>query len=310
MTRQIKIGTRGSRLALWQAGYIKSEIEKLNPQYNVTVTTIKTKGDIITDVPLAKIGGKGLFVKEIELALLNNQIDIAVHSLKDMPSVMPNGLCIGAIPKRENPQDILVSKNNIKLSELKTGAVIGTSSLRRATQILFYRPDLKISPLRGNLDTRLKKLQTEAIDGIILAAAGIKRLGYQKHIAEYIDPEIILPAAGQGALCVQIRQEDNKILSVAEKLNSETTQYEVAGERALLHKLEGDCQIPIAAFGKANNNKYALTGLIANTSGKIIIKNQINGNLKDAAKLGLKLAEKLIDMGADDILQEIKNSVA
>ncbi len=310
MTQQIKIGTRGSRLALWQAEYIKSKIEKQNSQYHATITIIKTKGDIITDVPLAKIGGKGLFVKEIELALLNKQIDIAVHSLKDMPAIMPNGLSIGAIPKRENPQDILVSKNNIKLSELKTEAAIGTSSLRRASQLLFYRPDLKISPLRGNLDTRLKKLNTEALDGIILAAAGVKRLGYQKNIAEYINLDIILPAAGQGALCVQIREADLTILPIVKKLNSETDKYEVTGERAFLHNLEGDCQIPIASFGKAKNNKYWLTGLVADISGKQIIKSQISGELKDAAKLGAKLAEKLISMGADKILQNIKNSVA
>jgi len=211
MEKTIKIGTRGSRLALWQANWVKSAITSINPSLSVDLIIIKTKGDKILDVPLAKVGGKGLFVKEIEEALLDGRIDLAVHSMKDMPAEIPPGLCIGAVPERETPNDVLISKNGLLFSELISGSKVGTSSLRRSAQLLHARPDLVILPLRGNLDTRLKKLETENMDAIILAAAGVKRLNFESRITEYIDENVMLPAVGQGALCIEIRENDTEI---------------------------------------------------------------------------------------------------
>ncbi len=208
MKPSIKIGTRASKLALWQANWVQSALNEEFPDQKVELVKIKTKGDKILDVPLAKVGGKGLFVKEIEQALLEGRIDLAVHSMKDMPAEIPDGLCIGAIPQREDPADVLVAREDLEFSNLRRGAVIGTSSLRRAAQLRHVRPDISISPLRGNLDTRLKKLQTENLDAIVLAAAGIKRLNLAHRITEYLPSDIMLPAVGQGALCIEMRQED------------------------------------------------------------------------------------------------------
>mmetsp|Transcript_1751 Transcript_1751/g.1228 ORF Transcript_1751/g.1228 Transcript_1751/m.1228 type:complete len:313 (-) Transcript_1751:1861-2799(-) len=300
----IKIGTRGSKLALWQAGWVKSVIEKQNPSYCVKLEVIKTKGDNILDVPLAKVGGKGLFVKEIEQAMLEGKINLAVHSMKDMPAIIPNGLCIGAVPKRENQKDVLISKKGLILSALKKGVYIGTSSLRRSAQLLAKRPDFKIVPLRGNLETRLKKLKTQNLDAIILAAAGVKRLGYEEHITQYIDENIILPAVGQGALCIETRDNDLIISEIIAPLNCKETKQAVFGERAFLSHLEGGCQVPIAASGKIENNNYILTGLVADIKGKTVLKKTMMGDLRDSESIGIELAKTLISMGADKILEK------
>lgn len=309
MNGNIKIGTRGSKLALWQAGWVQSTLQTIHPSLSFEIVTIKTKGDKILDVPLAKVGGKGLFVKEIEEALLDRRIDLAVHSMKDMPAETPDGLCIGAVPERESPQDVLISQKNVLFSELSTGASIGTSSLRRSAQLLHKRPDLAILPLRGNLDTRLKKVAAGDMDAIILAAAGVKRLGFESRITEYIDESIMLPAVGQGALCLEIRENDPVIKPLIAALDHQQTRKVVSGERAFLCRLEGGCQIPIAAHGKIENNIFTLSGLVATIDGKRIIKDTISGPVDKAESIGIQVAESLISMGAKKILENLKNNL-
>lgn len=303
----IKIGTRGSKLALWQANWVKSAINAKYPNVSIKIKIIKTKGDKILDVPLAMVGGKGLFVKEIEEALLNGDVDLAVHSMKDMPAEIPNGLCIGAIPEREDPRDIFISKNGILFSNLRDGAKIGTSSLRRSVQLKCARYGINIVPLRGNLDTRINKLQTEDMDAIIVAAAGVKRLGFESKITEYLNDDAMLPAVGQGALCIEIRQNDREIQPIINALNHHQTRTVVLGERAFLNRLEGNCQIPIAAHGKIKNNEFILTGLVASIDGTKIIKETLSGNLENSEIVGKKLADVLISKGALKILESIKN---
>ncbi|MDY6790729.1 MAG: hydroxymethylbilane synthase [Thermodesulfobacteriota bacterium] len=302
----IKIGTRGSQLALWQANWIKTELNKNFPSLSIEIVVIKTKGDKILDVPLAKVGGKGLFVKEIEEALLDRRIDIAVHSMKDMPADLPEGLCIGPVPQREIPADVLISQNGLLLSELKPQARIGTSSLRRAAQIRHAKPNCTILPLRGNLDTRLKKLETTDLDAIVLAAAGVKRLNLATRITQYLDYEIVLPAVGQGALCIEIRKHDVEIEKLVSKLNHPKTRAEVMGERAFLRTLGGSCQVPVAAYGKISQNSFTLLGLVADVEGKNIIKQSIAGPKGTSENLGIKLAQRLLLMGADTILEKLK----
>jgi len=304
-TGLIKIGTRGSALALWQANWVKSALNARHPLIKIEITTIKTKGDKILDVPLALVGGKGLFVKEIEDALLGSHIDIAVHSMKDMPATIPNGLCIGAVPERENPLDVLISKNDRSLSELKLGVCIGTSSLRRSAQLLNIRPDVVISSLRGNLDTRFKKLATENYDAIIVAAAGVKRLNFEEKITEYIDPGVMLPAAGQGALCIETRENDFDVQAVVDSLNHNETNIIVKGERAFLNHLGGSCQIPIAALGKVEQNTFTLSGLVADLDGTMVIRETLSGPVETAPKIGVELAERLLSKGAGKILEKL-----
>jgi len=270
----IKIGTRGSKLALWQANWIKTELNRNIPSLSIKLIVIKTKGDKILGVPLAKVGGKGLFVKEIEEALLDGRIDIAVHSMKDMPADLPEGLCIGPVPKRENPADVLISKNGLLLSELEPQACVGTSSLRRGSQIKHAKPGFIILPLRGNLDTRIKKLETSDLDAIVLAAAGVKRLNLERRITEYLDYE--------------------------------DTRAVVMGERAFLRTLGGSCQVPVAAYGEINKNSFTLRGLVADVDGKIIVKETITGHKDTSESLGIKLAQRLLSMGADKILEKLK----
>ncbi len=303
--KTIKIGTRGSKLALWQANWVKSALNAGNTSIAVELVPIKTRGDKILDVPLAKVGGKGLFVKEIEDALLNGRIDLAVHSMKDMPSEIPDGLCVGAIPEREIPQDVLISKKGLLLHDLMPGARIGTSSLRRSAQLLHARPDLVILPLRGNLDTRLKKLETENLDAIILAAAGVKRLGLENRITEYIDENIMLPAVGQGALCIEIRQNDPEIEPIIAALNHQESWTVVMGERAFLNRLEGGCQVPIAAHGKLEKNTFILCGLVAAVDGTTIIKETLSGPEDSSESIGVNLANRLLSMGAKNIMENL-----
>jgi hydroxymethylbilane synthase len=307
MGANIVIGTRGSRLALWQANWVKSELEARFADVTVGLEIIKTKGDKILDVPLAKVGGKGLFVKEIEEALLDGRIDLAVHSLKDMPAQIPNGLCIGAFPEREIPNDALVS-NGKNLSDLNPGARIGTSSLRRAAQILHARPDLEIVSLRGNLDTRLRKLDEGEMDAIILAASGLKRMGFDDRISQLIDETVMLPAVGQGALCIEIREQDDKIGPLIAALDHPQTRTVVLGERSFLAHLEGGCQVPIAAHGTIDGDQIHLTGLVAALDGGTIIKAEISGSTTRSEELGVRLAEQLLDQGAGIILEELKES--
>lgn len=301
----IVIGTRGSQLALWQANWVKASILRHHPKCSVELAIIKTKGDKILDVPLAKVGGKGLFVKEIEEALFDGRIDLAVHSMKDMPAEIPAGLCIGAIPEREEPRDVLISHNDRVLKKLRSGAIIGTSSLRRGAQLLHVRPDLCIVPLRGNLDTRLKKLESESLDAIVLAAAGVRRLGLADRITELLEESVMLPAVGQGALCIEVRESDPRISPIIAVLDDPATRQVVLGERAFLNRLEGGCQVPIAGHGRMENNVYALTGLVCDIDGTQLIKESMTGSAGQSEKIGLELAEKLLSQGAGKILERL-----
>jgi hydroxymethylbilane synthase len=307
--KKIVIGTRGSQLALWQANHIKTAIQNSFSGFTVELSIIKTKGDIILDVPLAKVGGKGLFVKEIEEALLDGRIDVAVHSMKDMPSEIPVGLCIGAIPERENPTDVLITTTGKTFFQLKTGARIGTSSLRRAAQLLHARSDIQIVPLRGNLDTRIKKLSTEHFDAVVLAAAGIRRLGLENHITEYLDESVMLPAVGQGALCIEIRDQDPVVGPLINSLDHDGTRKVVTAERSFLLRLEGGCQTPIAAHGKLNGAILNLTGLVADTDGSAMIRETLSGPEHQSEKLGRELAELLLQQGAKEILDKLRAGI-
>jgi hydroxymethylbilane synthase len=309
MQTSIRIGTRGSKLALWQAEWVKKALSKAHPDLTIKLVIIKTKGDKILDVPLAKVGGKGLFVKEIEEALTDHRIDLAVHSMKDMPAEIPTDLMIGAVPLREAPQDILISRSEQKLIDMPEGALVGTSSLRRAAQLRHIRPDITIADLRGNLDTRLKKLDQGKYDAIVLAAAGIKRLGFERRISQIIDTDTMLPAVGQGALCIEIRDKNPRIESIVGILNHRPTYIAITAERAFLHHLEGGCQVPIAAHALIKENHVSITGLVAAIDGSILIKETHIGKIEDATNVGITLAQKLLDQGAGPILEKLKLNV-
>lgn len=304
---KVTIGSRGSPLALWQANWVKDLLLGHHSDLAVDIKIIKTSGDRIQDVPLAKIGGKGLFVKEIEEGLLKREVDFAVHSMKDMPIIFPVNLCIACVTKRENPFDALISRNNIKLDDLPKGAKIGTGSLRRMSQLLYYRPDLNLVPLRGNLETRLKKLETEGLDAIILAAAGLIRLGWKDCITEIIPPEILLPAMGQGAVGIETRKNDvdNQILLA--DMDDEQTHYALDAERALVSQLEGGCNVPIGSFATLNEDQITLRGLVASLDGKTMYKKELTDLKTNAVALGRRMGDELIEMGADRIMQEIKS---
>ncbi len=306
MKNNVTIGTRGSKLALWQAEWVKAELIRHHPGLGVDLEIIKTSGDKITDVPLAKVGGKGLFVKEIEEALLDKRVDLAVHSMKDMPGEMPDGLWISSIPKRETPYDVLITRNGHSVEGLPKGAVIGTSSLRRASQLLCFRPDLRIIALRGNLDTRLKKLESENLDAIVLAAAGMKRLGMADRITQELPPDIVLPAVGQGALCIETRQNDTRINKMVASFHHEVSAHAVLAERAFLKLLQGGCQVPVAAYASIDsNNELSITGLVAETDGSVVYKDNLKGDPKKGVLLGETLAQRLIDRGAAEIIERL-----
>ena len=291
---------------MWQAEWVKSALNRKFPAQPVELVTIKTKGDKILDVPLAKVGGKGLFVKEIEQALLDHRIDIAVHSMKDMPAEVPEGLCIGAIPQRAEAADVLISKSGRHFAELRKGAVIGTSSLRRAAQLRHARADIEILPLRGNLDTRLKKLQSDDLDAIVLAAAGIIRLKLEHCITQYLDTDLMLPAVGQGALCIEIRQSDPGIESKTAALDHPDSRAVVMGERAFLNRLGGSCQVPIAGHGRIEGSQFHLTGLVADPNGSHVFKSKLAGPASCSESIGVDLAEQLLFRGADRILEQLQ----
>ncbi|HMK66857.1 MAG TPA: hydroxymethylbilane synthase [Thermodesulfobacteriota bacterium] len=301
----IKIGTRGSPLALRQANWVKETLMARNPHFAIELVIIKTTGDKILDSPLSAIGGKGLFVKEIEEALLDKRIDLAVHSMKDMPGDLPDGLMIGAVPLREDPRDVFISRGGLTLPEVPRGGKIGTSSLRRKAQLLFQRPDLEIIPLRGNLDTRIRKIETENLAGIILAAAGIHRLGLEDRISHYLDIQVSLPAVGQGALALEIREEDTRLKKLLEPINHPPTFLNTQAERAFLNRLQGGCQVPIAGHAYIRDEQIILEGLIAALDGQRLLKNKIQGPLTDPANLGISLAEKLLSAGGKEILDQV-----
>ncbi|MZG53631.1 MAG: hydroxymethylbilane synthase [Nitrospinae bacterium] len=306
--RKIIIGSRGSPLALWQANWVKDLLLENHSGLAVEIKIIKTSGDKIQNMPLAKIGGKGLFVKEIEEGLLKREVDFAVHSMKDMPISFPMNLCIACVTKRENPFDALISRNGVKLADLPKGAKIGTGSLRRISQLMNYRPDLELVPLRGNLETRLKKLETEGLDAIILAAAGLIRMGWDDRITEIISPDILLPAMGQGAVGIEARRNDvdNQILLA--DMDDEETHYALDAERALVSQLQGGCNVPIGAFATLDEDQITLTGLVASLDGKTVYKKEMTDIKTNAISLGRKMGDELIAMGGDRIMQEIKFS--
>ena len=301
----IVLGTRGSKLAVQQSEWVQARLKDLAPEVTVTLRRIHTSGDKILDVPLAKIGGKGLFVKEIEEALLAGEIDLAVHSMKDVPTQLPEGLAILCIPQREDPRDALISRTGCVFKDLPRGAKVGTSSLRRQAQFLHARPDLKIEMLRGNLDTRLKKLREGQYDAIVLAAAGLSRLGWTNEITEYLDPHISLPAIGQGALGIEGRHGDLFVRSLLRRLDHASTRVAVLAERALLDRLQGGCQVPIAAYATVNGTHVHLEGLVASVDGKDMIRDVVEGATEQASELGRQLAERLLARGGDKILKAI-----
>lgn len=307
--KTIRIGSRESQLAMWQSKFVVEELAKKAPQYHYEIIPIKTKGDKILDVALAKIGDKGLFTKELEVAMLADEIDFAVHSMKDLPTVIPEGLQISAITARHDSRDALVSKDNLKFAELPQGAKVGTSSLRRRSQLLNLRPDIKLCDLRGNLNTRLKKMATENFDAIILAVAGIERLGWQDKIAEKLDFSLCLPAVGQGALGIECRCDDQEIFELTNLLNDHDTYYCVTAERSLLKELEGGCQIPIGASGVIQGEILYLEAMVANLDGSILLRASVQGPINKATDLGLGLAEELKEQGAMTILEEIRRVV-
>jgi hydroxymethylbilane synthase len=340
---RISIGTRGSKLALYQAEWVKTELQKMNPGIEINLMKIKTTGDKVIDVPLAKIGGKGLFVKEIEEALLRHEIDLAVHSIKDVPTDLPEGLHLAAICKRENPRDALIISKKLKVNsdqltpplppfnkgghgginksllyELPEGSKVGTSSLRRSCQLRNIRPDLKIAQLRGNLDTRLRKLDEGQFDAIIVAVAGMKRLGFMERITEILEPEICLPAIGQGAIGIECRVDDKSINTIVGALNHKGTAISVRAERAFLRRLGGGCQVPIAAYARIVNNPptsplvkggkeelLIMDGLVASITGRRVIKSHMEGRPEKPESLGIILAEDLLARGAREILAEV-----
>mgnify|MGYP000267822524 FL=1 len=305
MKANLIIGTRQSLLALWQSNHIASLLRKQYPDCQVTLKKIVTKGDRILDVPLAQIGGKGLFTKEIETELLDGTVDLAVHSLKDMPTVLPEGLCLTAITTRANVGDAFVSNKYAYFSELPQGAVLGTSSLRRKAQLLAVRPDLKIVDLRGNVDTRLRKLDEGQMDAIILAAAGLERLGHADRIREIIPTTVCLPAVGQGALAIECRSDNKEVREMLAFLNDLPTKQATDAERAFLGLIEGGCQVPIGVHAEVENDNVKIEAVIASLDGSKVLRNNITGPAVNAADLGRKLGQQMLAEGGEQILADI-----
>ncbi|HCV79370.1 hydroxymethylbilane synthase [Pseudomonas oryzihabitans] len=305
MLREIRIATRQSALALWQADYVKARLEAAHPGLRVTLLPMTSRGDKLLDAPLAKIGGKGLFVKELENALLDGSADIAVHSMKDVPMEFPAGLGLYAICEREDPRDAFVSNRYHGLAELPQGSVVGTSSLRRQAQLLALRPDLEIRFLRGNVNTRLAKLDADDYDAIILAAAGLIRLGFAERIREYLTVEDSLPAGGQGAVGIECRTDDAEVHTLLEPLHHFDTERRVAAERALNRRLNGGCQVPIACYAVQEGELLWLRGLVGQPDGGLLLRAEARGPLNDPAGLGVTVAEDLLAQGAQGILDAV-----
>jgi hydroxymethylbilane synthase len=292
-------------LALTQARWVVERLKEQSPDADIDIVVIKTKGDIIQDVPLAKIGGKGLFVKEIEDALLRSEIDMAVHSMKDVPAELPEGLEISIMSVREDPRDVLISKDGKSINDMPDGARIGTGSLRRGLQLRSLFPCMEIIPLRGNLDTRIRKIQSENLDGIIVAAAGMRRMGWAERITQYIPVEIMIPSVGQGVLGIELRKNDEKSRNSVSFLNHPQTWMEVTAERAFLKRLGGGCQVPIAAYGRKVDNDIHLQGLLGSLDGRVMIKDEDRGRCDDAEILGTALAERILSRGGQAIIEDI-----
>jgi len=308
MSRSLRIGTRGSALAIQQTQIAVDALHAAWPNLSVDVMHIRTTGDRIQDVPLAKIGDKGLFVKEIEEALLDGRIDWAVHSVKDLPSELPNGLSVGTLAARSDPRDALVARHGLNLATLPENAVIGTSSLRRRAQLLHWRPDLAIVPMRGNVDTRLRKLETDGLDGIVVAAAGLMRMGWEGRISDIIPPEISLPAVGQGALGVEMRSDDEAAHTLFQPLTCTATQAAVTAERAFLARLQGGCQVPIAAWATVDDSRLCLRGMISDIDGLTLLQGERWGLVHAPEQVGTVLAEELLQRGGEAILRDIYGS--
>jgi hydroxymethylbilane synthase len=313
MSDKIIIGSRGSQLALWQTNWVKNELQKTFPKLEIEVEIIKTTGDKILDSPLSKIGDKGLFTKELELALLDKRIDLAVHSLKDVTTVLPEGLAIGAVTKREDVRDVFIAhptKSYRRFEDLPPCAKVATGSLRRKCQLMSWRPDLEIIDIRGNLNTRFTKLEESNWDGMILARAGVIRLGFEHRVSEILPVEKILPAVGQGALAIEVREGDKAILKYISKLANEATAIATSGERALLRYLEGGCQVPIGTHGRLEENDFVLDAMIGSLDGKKIVRGKIHGPTGQAEELGKKLAKTLFESGGREILESIRLGTA
>jgi hydroxymethylbilane synthase len=305
LPRTIRIGTRGSKLALAQTHWVKAQVQARHADLSIEVVVIKTTGDKLKDVPLAQVGGKGLFIKEIEEALLAGEVDLAVHSLKDMPAEMPPGCVLGAVPPREDCRDAFISQRYASLGEIPAGGRVGTGSLRRKVQILHRRPDLEVVHLRGNVDTRLRKLETEGLDAIILAAAGLERLGLGHIPRGYLDETEMLPAIGQGALGLEVRADDQEMLEFLRPLNHFPSQVAVTAERAFLGRLEGGCLVPVAALGRLDDGLLHLEALISDLEGRRVFQDRLAGPPEEAISMGRSLAEMLLERGGGKILQEI-----
>ena len=297
----LRLGTRKSKLALWQANFVKEKLEALGCK--VELVPITTTGDKILDTPLAKIGGKGLFVKEIENALLAGEIDLAVHSLKDVPMIIPEGLTLSAITEREEPYDVLISRNGKKLEELPSGAVVGTSSLRRQVQIKRRRRDLRVEILRGNVDTRLRKLKEGLYDAIVLAYAGVKRMGFSGEVSQVL--EDFIPAVGQGSLAIETRAEDERVINFVKVLNHEESRLRAVCERAFLRELQGGCQVPIGAYAWIEGDRIKIKGFISDLEGERFLEGYEEGSLQEAEEVGKRLAQRLLREGGEEILREI-----
>ncbi len=307
MKRSIRIGTRGSALAVWQADYVKTRLEERYPETEVSEVLMTTKGDKILDAPLAKIGGKGLFTKELEQAMLEGEIDLAVHSLKDMPTALPEGLVLAAVTRRADPGDALVSEHFAHFRDLPQGARVGTSSLRRRAQLLHARPDLEIVNLRGNVHTRLRKMKEQGLDAAVFAVAGLKRLGLADCIREVLPQSLMLPAVGQGALAVETRAEDAELRSLLAFLNDEATAACARAERAFLARVEGGCQVPVGVYAAPVHGKEMLhvEAVIASLDGKRLYRGEVAGLPEEAASLGRKLADELLEAGGLEIMHEL-----
>ena len=304
MKQALRIGSRGSRLALLQAEFIRSLIKSKFPEIITELYIIRTTGDRILDSPLPEIGGKGVFVKEIEDALIRNEIDIAVHSMKDLPAILPNGLTIGAVAERHDPRDALVSKNDIKFNELPKGAKVGTSSLRRQAQLLHLRPDLRILPLRGNVDTRVRKVRREGLDSAVLALAGLERMGFKDEIAEIFPVDVLVPAPGQGVLAVECREDDREINDIISRINHKESNIGASAERAFLAELGGGCQVPMGCYARIKQDRINILGLIASTDGREIIREEIDGSVEIHQALGRELALRILNKGGMEILSK------
>lgn len=304
---KLVIGTRGSKLALWQSEYVKGLVEDLTG-LPVELKTIKTTGDKILDVPLAKVGGKGLFTKEIEVELAAGTVDLAVHSMKDVPTELPEGLAICAMPARVDPRDVIVSGANYNLDTLPQGGRLGTSSLRRRSQVIALRPDLEIVDVRGNLDTRMRKAENGELDAVILAAAGITRLGWEDRITHYIEPEAMVSAVGQGAIGIEIREDDEFMADVCAKIADPATMCCVTAERVVMRQLEGGCQVPIGAYARIEGDALVMDGLVGSVDGKTIVRTQLTGSPQQPVALGEAMVAALLEMGAGEILASIRDA--